>query len=111
MAIKMFKMILNAVIDTYKTSWIDSDRTEIFNCLQACRKVLFIYLEIGEIFHIQAVNFKSSLICLYPLLYNALEIADPAYLGGYAECKSNFISQITGDPQLMIRPTTMVIGE
>ena len=79
--------------------------------LTACKRAERCFLYTWYTFHIQAVNFKSSLICLYPLLYNALEIADPACLGGCAEYKSNFISQITGDHQLMIRPTTMVIGE
>ena len=43
------------------------------------------YFLIEKLFHFlwyfQALTFKSSLICLYPLLYTALEIADPASLG------------------------------
>ena len=37
----MFKTILRAVMEAYKKTWIDSDRTEIMYCLQACRKVSF----------------------------------------------------------------------
>ena len=35
----MFKTIIRNVMEAYKKTWIDSDRTEIFYCLQACRKV------------------------------------------------------------------------
>ena len=37
----MFKMILHATIEEYKSTWVDSDRGEIFSCLQGCKKVLF----------------------------------------------------------------------
>jgi len=29
----------------------------------------------------QAITFKSSLLCLYPLLYSAFEIVDPSSIG------------------------------
>lgn len=38
----MFKTIIRAVMGAYKKTWIDSDRTEIMYCLQACRKVSFL---------------------------------------------------------------------
>ena len=41
-SISMFKIIIRTVMEAYKKTWIDSDRTEIMYCLQACRKVSFL---------------------------------------------------------------------
>ena len=81
-SISMFKTIIRNVMEAYKKTWVDSDRTEIFYCLQACRKVSILYLlRLLLQFILQAITFKSSLLCLYPLLYSALEIADPSSIG------------------------------